>query len=161
MNSQKQTDKHIPKSRSDKNEKHSKLKRLMKKTLPVAEAALSIGLVAGIAAGCERSYSRQGCGEAYEDFVQDRPMSEGDEVTVGNVTVRVTEINEREVRYDFLCGGEVIGSNSRTRDYFHDPEATVALQTDFEGFTILILHEDADFANKRLNLTVILSPVAD
>ena len=85
-------------------------------------------------------------------------MNEGDEVTVGNITVRLAEINDSEIKYDFLCAGEVIGSNSRSRDFFYDPEATVALQTDFEGFTVLILHENADFENKKVDLTIIVSP---
>ena len=77
---------------------------------------------------------------------------------MGNITVRLAEINDSEIKYDFLCAGEVIGSNSRSRDFFYDPEATVALQTDFEGFTVLILHENADFENKKVDLTIIVSP---
>ena len=153
-------DKHKCKSNRDstREKQPSKVKRFMRKTLPVAEAALSVALLTGAVSGCERSYGRQGCGDAYEDFVQDLPMNEGDTVSVGNITVRLTEITDSEIKYDFLCGGEVIASNSRSRDCFYDPEATVALQTDFEGFTVLILQDNADFENKKVDLTIIVAP---
>ncbi len=155
-------DKHKCKSSSDETrEKPSKIQKFMRKTLPIAEAALSVALIAGAVSGCEKSYGRQGCGDVYEDFVQDRPTTEGDEVSVGNITVRLTEITDTEIKYDFLCGGEVIASNSRSRDFFYDPEATVALQTDFEGFTVLILQDNADFENKSVDLTIIVSPTVD
>ena len=98
MNSQKQIEKHnknIPK-------KPSKVKRFMKKALPIAEAALSVALVSGIVSGCERSYSRQSCADVYEDLVRDRPTNEGDEITVGGITVRLTEMTDTEIKYDFL-----------------------------------------------------------
>ena len=163
MNSQRHIDKHKCKSNRDKTEdkQPSKLKKFMRKTLPVAEAALSVALITGAVSGCEKSYGRQSCGDAYEDIVRDLPMNEGDEVSVGNITVRLSEITDSEIRYDFLCGGEVIASNSRSRDFFYDPETTVALQTDFEGFTVLILQENADFENKKVDLTIIVAPTAD
>ena len=139
-----------------------KFKTLLKKALPLAEAALMINLAA--LPSCQRTEKQQGCA-AYTEHVYSKILNEGEDATIGNITVNLSRINEAGIHYDFFCGEAKIGSDSVPSTAFSPlfPDRPYAVTTGIfypdstypeHEFSVYVSHKEVDFDRKYVDVYI-------
>jgi len=138
-----------------------KLKTVLKKALPLAEAALMINLAA--LPSCERS-GKQECA-AYTEHAFSKTLNEGETADAGNITVRLSAMNETGIHYDFFCGKTKIDSQTVQPSAFSPvfPERPYAVTAGIfypdssypeHEFSVYVSHKKVDFQNKKVEVYI-------
>jgi len=138
-----------------------KIKTILKKALPLAEAVLIANLAS--LPSCEHS-GKQQC-SAYTEHVFSKVLNEGESADAGNITVRLSAINETGIHYDFFCGETKIDSQSVQPSAFSPvfPERPYAVTAGIfypdstypeHEFSVYVSHRKVDFENKRVEVYI-------